>query len=516
MANKIAIDFGNSNTVIAVWNEASQKAEILRIPGFSGAGSFLIPSRIVYEPDGRFFIGSQTGTEAGTDVREFRWMKRYINLRSPYSLRIGDKIIDARQAAEDFLRTLTAEVLSKQEKRPDELILSVPVESFEHYDDWLLRDMKRFENVHLRLIDEASAAAAGYGLNLHPGDSFLVLDFGGSTLQAVCAAVTEEGETFGRCCRVLGKAGCTLGGMSVDRWIFEHALERLRISEYDPGVNRNSADLLRYCERVKMSLSEEESVLFDYFPETPFPLTRDIFDEICRKHGLFASLDRVLEETLRMAEDHGLCRDALTAVVPVGGSCLIPSIREYLEVRFPGNKVLWGEPLGAVARGAAVIAGGMHIYDFIQHSYAVRYVDSQTGQYAFRTIVPKGTKYPEPAAAAPIRLKASYDGQSRFGIAIYELVEGDEQLPVSNEIFFNEDGSVHVMPLTDEEVRSEQRFWMNEHNPLFLHTEIPGEKGVPRFEITFGIDANKMLMINAKDVYSEKMVLSDHPVVRLI
>ena len=88
MANKAAIDFGNSNTVIAVWNEDEQKAEILPLPALCASGSFLIPSRIAYEPDGRFYIGGQIEEAASPEAKEFRWMKRYIGLRSPYTLRV--------------------------------------------------------------------------------------------------------------------------------------------------------------------------------------------------------------------------------------------------------------------------------------------------------------------------------------------------------------------------------------------------------------------------------------------
>ena len=516
MANKAAIDFGNSNTVIAVWDEKTENAEVLPVPALCVPGSFLIPSRIAYEPDSRFFIGGQIGISASAEAKEFRWMKRYINLRSPYSLRIGSARIDARQAAEDFLHTLTAAFFTTVGERPDEMIISVPVESFEHYSDWLLRDLKCFEGLHLRLIDEASAAAAGYGLNLHPGDTLLVVDFGGSTLQAVCVSVTEEGEVKGRCCRVLGKAGCSLGGMTLDRWIFEYALKRLGLFESDREVKRNSAALLRWCEAVTLRLSEEESVHFDFFSERSFLLTRDDLNELFREKGLFDSLDSVLEEALRAAEDHGLVRNSLTAVLPVGGSCLIPAVREHLANRFPPEVLIWGEPLGAVARGAAVIAGGMHIYDFIQHSYAIRYTDPRTGDYAFRTIVPKETKYPVSQVTDSMRLKAAFEGQQRFGIAIYEMLESRIGKAEKNEIFFDEDGAVHVLPLTEEEADSEQRFWMNERNPLFLSSEEPAQKGIPRFEISFGIDANKMLTISVTDLTDSRQVLSDHPVVRLV
>ena len=515
MANKISIDFGNCTTVPAVWNEQQQSAEVLTIPEYSLPGSFLIPSLIAYENDGRFFIGSQIERKASPESKEFRWMKRYIGLRSPYTLRVGERRIDARQAAEDLLHSLTAAVFSETEIRPDELILSVPVESFEHYSDWLLSDMKRLEDIHLRLIDEASAAAAGYGLSLHPGDTLLVVDFGGSTLQAVCVSVTEEGETQGRCCTVLGKAGCTLGGMTLDRWIYEHALRRMELFENDPQGHHNSAELLRYCEAVKKNLSKTESVVFDFFPERSFLMTRTDLDELFRENGLYDTLNTVLEEALRSAEDHGLRREELTAVLSVGGSSLIPGIRESLLQRFGTEKTVLGEPLGAVARGAAVIAGGMHIYDFIQHSYAIRYTDPRSGEYAFRTIIPKGTKYPEKRVSSVMKLKASFDGQQQFGIAIYELQETSVRPVSQNEIFFDAEGAVHVMPLTEEESRNEQRFWMNEQNPLFLKTEAPAVKGAPSFEIYFGIDRNKMLTITAHDM-NNKPVLMDYPVLRLI
>ena len=194
----------------------------------------------------------------------------------------------------------------------------------------------------------------------------------------------------------------------------------------------------------------------------------------------------------------------------------MPAVREHLTKRFPTETLMWGEPLGAVARGAAVIAGGMHIYDFIQHSYAIRYSDPNTGGYAFRTIVAKGTKYPVSRVTDPMRLKASFDGQQHFGIAIYEMLESRVEKAERNEIFFDADGAVHVLPLTEEESRSEQRFWMNERNPLFLNSEGSAQKGIPRFEISFGIDANKMLTINVTDLLSNQQILDGHPVVRLV
>ena len=516
MTIKAAIDFGNSNTVIAVWNEAAQRPDILRLPEFSAPGSFLIPSLISYEPDSRFFIGEQIPLKASAEAKIFRWMKRYISLRSPYALQIGETRINAYRAAEDLLRTVIRTAFPESAGQPDEICLSVPVESFEHYSEWLISETHHWGDARIRLIDEASAAAAGYGLNLHPGNTLLVADIGGSTMQAVCVAVSDDGERKGRCCRVLGKAGLNTGGMTMDRWIYEYALKRLAIPENDPFLRSCSGGLLRYCENFKMSLSSAEQAEFDFFPDRGFLMTREELEDLFRERGLFTALDTVIEEALRSAADHGLDRDGLTAVLPVGGSCLIPSVREHLESLFPADKVLQGEPLGAVASGAAVIAGGMHIYDFIQHNYAIRYTDPRSGTYAFRTIIPKGTKYPDPRVTPAMKLKAAFPGQTQFGIAIYELREEDNIPAGANEIFFDADGSAHVMPLTEEESRAESLFWMNERTPLFLSTDQPGEPGIPRFEISFGIDENKMLRISALDLLSGKTALRDHPVVRLV
>ncbi len=516
MANKGAIDFGNSNTVIAVWDEKLQRSEILCLPEYSRPNSFLVPSLIAYDQNGRILIGEQTGSGTIPDSQVFRWMKRYISLRSPYSLRVGEDRIDAHQAAEDFLRSIFIAAFPDPDNPPDEIILSVPVESFEHYSEWLMTGTNSFAGLHLRLIDEATAAAAGYGLNLHPGDTLLVVDFGGSTLQASCVSVMKEGMEQGRCCRVLGKSGRSLGGMSLDRWIYEAALIKLGLSENDPRVRTCSGELLRYCEWFKMELSTKEQARFDFFSDRSFLMTGAELADLFRRQGLFAAVTSTIEEALQTAEDHGLVRKDLTAVLPVGGSCLIPAVNEHLKSLFPPEMIIRGEPLSTVARGAAVIAGGMHIYDFIQHDYAIRYTDPQTGEYAFRTIVPKGTQYPADQVAGPMKLKAAYRGQQRFGIAIYELRDISPHAVLEKEIFFDTDGSARIMQLTEEEKRSETLFWLNERTPLFLSTDEPAQPGVPRFEITFGIDSNKMLTISAVDLLTGEQVLSNDPVVRLI
>ena len=60
-----------------------------------------------------------------------------------------------------------------------------------------------------------------------------------------------------------------------------------------------------------------------------------------------------------------------------------------------------------------------------------------------------------------------------------------------------------------------QRFWVNEAAPTFLDAEPPAKKGEPRFEVEFGIDGNKRLLVTARDLLTKQIVLKEYPVVKL-
>ena len=63
----------------------------------------------------------------------------------------------------------------------------------------------------------------------------------------------------------------------------------------------------------------------------------------------------------------------------------------------------------------------MDFFDHIQHDYAIRHVNANSGAYEYRTLVRSGTAYPTDEAVDEVTVKASYDGQQELGIAIYEL-----------------------------------------------------------------------------------------------
>lgn len=90
-----------------------------------------------------------------------------------------------------FIRRLIA-ALRDQGESPDDVVFTVPVNSFELYRQWLLAGCSELEAARIQLLDESTAAALGYGLE--NGQTVLVIDFGGGTLDLslVQPAVPEQ------------------------------------------------------------------------------------------------------------------------------------------------------------------------------------------------------------------------------------------------------------------------------------------------------------------------------------
>ena len=528
MPGRLAVDFGTSNTVVAVWDEAQQQGVPIHIPAFGKIEQqgdetiSVIPSLIHYGPENRTWIGQQV-IERGMrqSQRTFRWMKRYISHRSPLKMRIDGREITPYMAGQDFLSAVLVFAAQETGMRDEEVAFSVPVEAFEHYENWLVSVAESAGMPRFRLIDEPSAAALGYGAHIQPGNVYLLFDFGGGTLHAAVVLIeSEEQAATGRRCRVLGKAGRDIGGTTVDQWVFQEVLRQNHRTDADEEVRRISTALLVECERVKELLSfEEEADVSMVDPETGAVLaaefTRSSFEELLDEHDLYTEINQTVRSAINGAAERGYDEDSIQAALMVGGSSQIPSVQRTLRQMFGRERVRFNRPLDAVARGAAAFVAGVDFFDHIQHDYAIRYVNPQMGKYDYRTIVERGTPYPTRSPVARLSIKASYDRQSQLGIEIYELSEQRQRNHQAVELVFDPNGSARISRLTPDEQERRAMFWMNEENRTFLTAEPPAQRGEARFEVEFLIDENKRLTINARDLLTGRLTHKDYPVVKL-
>lgn len=529
MPGRLAIDFGTSNTVIAVWDEARQEGLPFHVPDYglvyqqNDESISVVPSLIHYAADGRRWIGNQVRQRNLYDSeRTFRWMKRYIANRSPIKVRLNGQEISPFDAGRAFLSSVLSFAAAELHAGDEEIALTAPVETFEHYEDWLADVAEAAGMPRFRLIDEPSAAALGYGAHIQPGDVYLIFDFGGGTLDVAIVLIEEETQTWaGQRCRVLGKAGVELGGMTVDQWLFQEVLRQNERSDADADVRQLSRALLVECERAKERLSfygrADVSVVN---PQTGAVLaagfTRDQFEDLLDAHEAFACIDRTIRRALNASRERGYGADDVKAVLMVGGVSQVPAVQRTLRRIFGRERVMINRPLDAVARGAAAFVAGVDFYDHIQHHYAIRYVNREKGGYDYRLIVPRGTPYPTAEPVARLTVKASHDGQTRLGIAVFEMGErhrrGDNQ---PFELVFDPSGAARLTSLTADERERRTFFWMNEGQPTFLVADPPARQGEPRFEVAFSIDGNKRLLITAHDLQTGRMTHQDYPVVKL-
>ncbi len=527
MVGRLAIDFGTSNTRVALWDAGIGQARTLTIPDVSQVMRYRdstdtiievpsVPSLIHYSSN-QVWIGKQVRDQGRLEApATFRWMKRYISHRLELPRNIYGRSITFSESGAEFLSRVLAYASTAIGLDEEAVAFTVPVEAYEHYQDWLTRVCEKTGICRYRLLDEASAAALGYGVHIQAHDVYMVVDFGGETLDV--SIVRIEGETSsGKRCRVLGKGGAEIGGTVIDQWLYQDVLARARKQPED--VLPISGLLLLEVERVKEELtSADQAEVIVTDPRTGAVIgaeyTRTRFEDLLEKHGLFATLQTAIDQALTTARERGYDREHIKAVLLVGGSSLIPSVRRAVRQLFR-ERVQYHRPLDAVALGGAAFVGGVDFYDHIQHDYALRYYNRKKGDYDYLIIVPAGTPYPAPEPIRQMTAMASHDGQEFLGLDIYEVgrtprghTEG-----AGMDLVFDSAGGVRFQQREDLEIVS--HFWINEKSPTFIHAQPKAQKGDKRFPVQFTIDGNKRLCVTVRDNQTGKVLLRDHPVIKL-
>lgn len=528
VAGRVAIDFGTSNTRVAVWDASLDQPRTLAIPDVSRTVTYegahdgssevpSIPSLINY--DGKHsWIGRQVYDRGLLESQNtFRWMKRYIANRLEIPRRIDGRLVKFSEAGADFLLRVLVYTAEAVELGDEEVAFTIPVEAFEHYQEWLSRVCESAGISRYRLLDEASAAALGYGLTVKAGDVYLVFDFGGGTLD-ISVVRMESTSVGGRRCSVLGKGGADIGGATIDNWLYRDVLARNGKEPED--VRHLSGLLLMEVERAKEALTTgEHASVTAADPETgevlSAPYSRVAFEDLLERNGLFETIHTTLRRALSDAREKGYDEDRIGAVLLVGGSSLIPSVRRAVRQVF-GSRVRFHRPLDAVALGAAAFVHGVDFSDHIQHDYALKHYNRMKGEHDYALIIPAGTPYPSEGFVKEVIVSASYDDQEFLGLEIYEIGR-KECFSCSDgpqlDLVFDPDGGARFQKREDVAVRS--RFCVNENCPTFIRAEPKAVRGEKRFPVQFSIDGNKRLCVTVRDKKTGRLLMDRSPLIKL-
>jgi molecular chaperone DnaK len=491
MAKVVGIDLGTTNSVVAV----VEGGDAVVIP--TSEGSRLLPSVVAFTKTGERMVGQTAKRQAVVNPENTIYsIKRFIGRRYDQTETEGKmvsyKVVpgpsgDVRvqtpiNGKEWTPQEISAMILGKL-KTDAEAYLGEPVTQavitvpayFNDSQRQATKDAGRIAGLEvLRIINEPTAAALAYGLDKKSNETILVFDLGGGTFDV---SILEVGEGV---VEVRATNGDTrLGGDDWDQRIVNYVADEFkRESGIDLRNDRQALQRLREAaEKAKIELSsvmETEINLPFITADATGPkhlqvrLARSKFDHLAE--DLLARCRGPFEQALRDAK---LTAANIDEVVLVGGATRMPMVQDLVRKLTNGKEPHRGvNPDEVVAIGAALQAG----------------------------VLSGSVKDVLLLDVTPLTL-----GVETLGGVMTPIVERNTTIPITKSQVFStaEDNqtAVTVHVLQGERPMAADNMSLGQFN---LEGIPPASRGVPQVEVTFDIDANGILNVNAQDKASGK------------
>ena len=291
------------------------------------------------------------------------------------------------------------------------------------------------------MINEPTAASLAYAFqSLENADKkIIVIDFGGGTLDITLLRYRKDKDAI--YCDVKFTYGNTnFGGEDFDIALMNKCEEKCinssndtndtknkKISEKNDINNHNIIRLKRACERAKIKLSSFDSTkihIENYFnyQGIDFPITKSEFNDYCKP--LFEKFEQILKDFIEKANIKN--NDDIFEIILIGGSSIIPKIREIIKEKFKKSFIKYDlDPKEVVARGAAIRGGkflnlpsvsDIKLFDVTNLSLGIKLKDNK-----FSKIIPRSTLIPYQ------NKNIFYTTEDNQTNALIEVYEGEEE-----------------------------------------------------------------------------------------
>jgi molecular chaperone DnaK len=485
MGKIIGIDLGTTNSVVAVM----EGGDPVVIP--NKEGNRTTPSVVAFTEGGERLVGQAARRQAVTNPSNTvfsikRFMGRYHYEVSaeeklvPYQIIGGSQELVKVQAGDKTMTPpeISAMVLTYLKQVAEEhlgspvekAVITVPA----YFNDSQRKATKDAGTIAglevMRIINEPTAAALAYGLDKKKEQVVAVYDLGGGTFDISILEISGDGMF-----QVLATNGDThLGGDDFDEELITYvAAEFKRENGIDLREDQMALQRLKEaCEKAKCELSTQTQTNLNL----PFitadatgpkhltmTITRAKFEQL-----IDSLLERTRQPCLTCMKDAKLEPGKIDEVLLVGGSTRIPKVQEIVKGIFEREPNRSVNPDEVVALGAA-IQGGI-IED--PGSSDVLLVD-----------------------VTPLSL-----GIETLGGVSTKLIEKNTTIPTKRSQIFST--AADNQPEVEVHVLQGEREMARDNRTLgkFNLTGIPpAPRGVPRIEVTFDIDVDGILHVNAKD-----------------
>lgn len=319
-----------------------------------------------------------------------------------------------------------------------------------------------------RIINEPTAAALSYGLDKNDGKVIAVFDLGGGTFDVsileISQGVFEVKATNG---------DTSLGGEDFDNVLQNYILDEFKKeNKIDLKFDKTALQRVREAAekaKIELSSSTQTEINQPYITADKtgpkhlnMKLTRSKFEQLT---------DNLIEKTKKPCEqclkDAGIPKDGIQEVLLVGGMTRMPKVQDFVKTYYGKNPNRSVNPDEAVAMGASIQAGvlqgemgGIVLLDVTPLSLGI-----ETLGGVFTRIINRNTTIPTRKSQV---FSTAADSQTTVSI---KVLQGEREMANDNKLLGNFD----------------------------LAGIPPAPRGMPQIEVTFDIDANGLVHVNAKD-----------------
>lgn len=513
----IAIDFGTTNTLIGVYTTENEQIEILDFKAVSRKmGEYsVIPSKIGYLKQSRFLIGEKIKESGLSDRNIFSKMKMYFNKFKSRPVVIDNFKIDHQLAAKDFLSlVLDLVFVNYPAEKVNKLILTAPVDSFDLYRSFLTQTCESKKIYNYQILDEPTAVALGYDAVVSPDYPYMIIDFGGGTLDVSIVRLNNAQKA--NKVNVLGKSGANLGGSYLDNWLLHDFLAKENLELND--IAHFEGELLEKLEELKIKVNSTDKFSFtiedkkhDF--EMNYSLTLADFNQLLKNNYFVETIQETIDNAVDCAYENGVKKKDLKQVFLVGGSSQLKLFQEIVKNNF-NDKVILAEPFAAVIKGACNFISGTIVEDFLHHNYSLQHYNKNRGIYEYETIVPEKTKFP----ANNIRqlvIAAPFSGQEELELKFFEILTNTFQEERIEDIAFDEQGNLITIKDNFEIEKSRKVIPLNQSRKCFIKLNPPAVKSEERVKLKFHVSENRILTVDAVDLKTGEVFYKGFEVARL-